>query len=64
MKKILILLVAAYLGLVATGLYKKKQFNKKWNDEKWHYFREVVLGNNLNEIFIGNIHSSNKIYFY
>ena len=55
MKKIIILLVAAYVGMVAFQFYEKDQLNKKWTDERWRYFKQVIIGSPFNEIRLDQI---------
>jgi two-component system, LytTR family, sensor kinase len=51
MKKVIALLVAVYIGLVAFQVYQKNEVNKKWSDERWRFFERVIIGNNLNELY-------------
>lgn len=49
MKKILILLIAAYVGVLAYEYYRKKQTVKIWNDPKWQYCLKVLYNSTFRE---------------
>jgi Putative regulator of cell autolysis len=51
MKKLILVLLAAYIGVLAYMYYQKVQTNKIWNDPKWQYCLKVLYNINLPEPF-------------
>ena len=47
MKKIIVLLVAAYIGVLAFEYHQKAQTIKVWNDERWQYCLKVLYNNDF-----------------
>lgn len=52
MKKIVIALIAAYIGFFAIQIYQKNEFNKKQGDEKWQYFKKVIFDKDIDKMAI------------
>jgi sensor histidine kinase YesM len=49
MKKILFLLVAAYVGVLVYEYYRKVQTVKIWNDPKWQYCLKILYNNDFSQ---------------
>jgi hypothetical protein len=49
MKKIIILLIAAYIGLFAWEIYRKTEYNKYRGDQNWQYFKKVIFARDIDK---------------
>ena len=47
MKKIVVLLIAAYFGIFAFQVYQRVQYDQKRSDQKWQYFKKVIFGKDI-----------------
>lgn len=56
MKKLIIVLVAAYIGVLAYMYYQKVKTNRIWNDPKWEYCLKVLYNNDFSKPFFDTFH--------
>ena len=47
MKKIVIVLIVAYLGIFAFRAYQRIEYNQKRSDQHWQYFKKVIFGKDI-----------------
>lgn len=54
MKKIVIVLIVAYLGIFAFRAYQRLGYNQNRSDQQWQYFKKVIFGKDIDVLPISS----------